>query len=258
MTADPALSHFANSPILLGAAISLIASISGVLIANWLTGKRAKKEREMITRKEIFLEGAQAINIGLRSIHNYSNSSIPDASLLNDYLDAQKAFSKVHLIASLDTIVALTEFTKEIQATFYQLALKRPRMMISYSKTQLLQQQIDFCTAGYNEHIRLMDEAAGTKEGRIAERMDALNQQLIHAQSLMPGAQRELKKNQIEMLRAIANELSRLSPFWARLVINARKELEISIDAEFYSGLIKQADNAAREQFDSFIAHLQP
>ena len=101
------------------------------------------REREMSLRKEIYLAAAEAVSAGLIAVNRFSNLEIPHDELTEEYNAKAPSIAKVYLIAKMETVRAVVNFSGELDATFLRLSARRYPLVWQKQQIGFLRTQID-------------------------------------------------------------------------------------------------------------------
>jgi hypothetical protein len=137
-----------------GVAFGSIISIIGINATNKASDKRLMKQfdndreqktkdREMTLRKEIYMEASEALSAGLMCISKFSNLNLSYDEITNEYIEKAPSIAKVHVIAKIETIEAIANFTAELSLIFISLANTRFELMKQKKDIDSLSLQIE-------------------------------------------------------------------------------------------------------------------
>ena len=219
-----------------GVIIGSIISLGGVYLTNRASDKRLTKQfthereqktkdREMELRKEIFLAAADAISVGLNSVARFSNLDISNDKVTGTFVKKLPAIAKVHVIATMDTIKALTNFTGELNAIYFRLFAKRFQLMALKTKLTTLNAQAT------------LDPADIAKRNQLAL-------------SLYP--------QQLTFMRECLVETERVGKLLTPILHAARSELELPFDMALYGTLLEDVYAKQKLAIDEFVKRIAP
>lgn len=121
---------------ILGACFALMGTLVGSYLTNRGNDRRLReqfkherevknREREMVLRKEIYMNAAEAIHAAIMVIPRLSQLEVPYDKLTNEYLSKASAMAKIHIVATEPTIKAVLSFSSELAAILMQLTARR-------------------------------------------------------------------------------------------------------------------------------------
>jgi hypothetical protein len=116
--------------------MAAIIAISGVLLTikdqsrrltlQFANDRNLKdRDREMQTRKEIFLNAAETFQTGLTCLTNYGDRELTNSNAMEDYLNKASAIAKIYVISSQTTIDCVAKALDGIAAAQLELTLTR-------------------------------------------------------------------------------------------------------------------------------------
>ncbi|ELV8763296.1 chromosome partitioning protein ParA, partial [Vibrio fluvialis] len=91
--------------------------------------KLASIEREQLLRKDVYLEGFEALNKYQGSLALMSNLTIPNQVLADSFSSSAAQASKITLVGSEETVKNFTFFMGEVAASYMSLLLERGELV---------------------------------------------------------------------------------------------------------------------------------
>src|SRR5690606_32865157 len=82
-------------------------------------------DRELALRRDLYLEAAEAISVGVDAVGALGDLSRSVDELMGPAIDRTAAITKVYLVADEDTIAALARFVRDLSAAHARLLPRR-------------------------------------------------------------------------------------------------------------------------------------
>ena len=220
------------------------------------------REREMTFRKDTYAAAAEAIAVSMGALSKFSELSFSPKEISETYLEQMPALARVNLVAGEDTIRALVNFGGGFTGAFSRLT--QQRMVLSN-----LQEQIAGKVAlvkGYEKTRDAMVELMrhhnieGTQNARRFEeiqknfefeagRIATTNQEIQQMKA-------ELSARLFPFVKQCFVENTNVNQLLIPLLVEARKELEISISKEKYAEILHLAYSNQEGHLDEFIQNI--
>ena len=251
--------------------VTLLATLSGVFVANLSQNKRLRaqlaheremknREREMSLRKDVYLAGAEAVYAGLLAVNRFANLETPHEKVIEGYLDKAPSLAKVHIIAKEETVKALVAFSAALDTLFVRLFARRGPLVSEKQKIDALITQADITDKENSRTLELIKQY--NLEGLTDQnRRDWLQRNFDFEQKQSKAARQEaaslavtLYLKQLQLMEDCTDEKNKLVRLLIPVVFSIRKELELSIDEVEYRRVL---DAAASEQLKIFKEYLQ-
>jgi hypothetical protein len=251
--------------------VTLLATLSGVFVANLSQNKRLRaqlaheremknREREMSLRKDVYLAGAEAVYAGLLAVNRFANLETPHEKVIEGYLDKAPSLAKVHIIAKEETVKALVAFSAALDTLFVRLFARRGPLVSEKQKIDALITQADITDKENSRTLELIKQY--NLEGLTDQnRRDWLQRNFDFEQKQSKAARQEaasltvtLYLKQLQLMEDSTDEKNKLVRLLIPVVFSIRKELELSIDEVEYRRVL---DAAASEQLKIFKEYLQ-
>ena len=149
--------------------VTLLATLSGVFVANLSQNKRLRaqlaheremknREREMSLRKDVYLAGAEAVYAGLLAVNRFANLETPHEKVIEGYLDKAPSLAKVHIIAKEETVKALVAFSAALDTLFVRLFARRGPLVSEKQKIDALITQADITDKENSRTLELIKQ----------------------------------------------------------------------------------------------------
>jgi hypothetical protein len=107
----------------LGSLIPLVA----VVLTGYFAARKARLERELSMRREIYLAAVEAADAGMMALWQFANPDISDATRL--FREKASSITKVYLVANLEAVKTFTKFRDELEAALLRATVRRFRLL---------------------------------------------------------------------------------------------------------------------------------
>lgn len=203
------------------------------------------KEHELSLRKQIYLDAAEAIALGLSSITATQNLNKSPLEIREAYSQRATGMARLHVVASEDVALKFANLYREIDATFMTLRVERMELDGLHTEMQRLASTRDHYRKSNGKLGDLIHEAhlAGTmtkerfavlsevfeRESRLAEKHHVSHEAL--AQILGPM--------QFEFTRRCFAEHKRLAMLTLPLIAAVRRDMNVPINEATYIDVLR-------------------
>ncbi len=224
---------------------------------------KSRVDREMDLRKQVYLDATEAVDVGIGMIQRYANIRVNQEDLSKEYSAKVSAISKVHLIAQDETLKAVLKFTRELNASIIKLAFHRQPLVDTYTRINMLGEQINMFSKERNRMVELMKQLSfeGNKD---QHRWKFIQDALEFEQKMIVDTTEQQKKLSEKLKIDWANfvaECYAISVQIRELVIPAvkavREELELPFDYEHYKLTMEESihsqDKLLKEYLDQIL-----
>ena len=220
------------------------------------------REREMTFRKDTYAAAAEAIAVSMNALSKFSDLSFSLKEISATYLEKSPALAKVNLVAGEDTIRALVNFGSGFAGAFF--LLTQQRMVLS-----ILQEQIAAKAAlvqGFGKTRDAMIELLrhhnieGTNDVR---KFEAIQTNFEFETDRIATTNQEIQQMTTELLakhglfaKQCFVESKNVNQLLIPLLVEARMELELSINKEQYAEILNRAYPNLEGRLDEFIQNV--
>lgn len=108
-----------------GVVIGSFFTIVGITLTNRAHDKRLdrqlkhdqqlkQREQGLSLRKEIYLDAAEAVSIGVQTLARFGDLSIPSEKVMANFVERSAAIAKAHIVASPDIARAVASFNSAL------------------------------------------------------------------------------------------------------------------------------------------------
>jgi hypothetical protein len=255
-----------------GVAFGSVISIIGINATNRASDKRLvrqfandreqkTKEREMTLRKEIYMDASEALSAGLVCISKFANLHIADDEITKEYLEKVPSIAKVHVIAKIETIEAIANFTSELGLVFLKLANTRFALIKEKNEIDSLIPQIDAVEKETNRLYDMLKSENENNEGTVNKiKWDALKSNwLFEQKKLIELAEKRASLSelflpkQIDFMRECFSYAAPLQKLHLPILVAIRSELEFDFNELKYQTIIEDGINKQIDALGGFM-----
>ena len=249
-------------------------ALSGVILTNRAHDRRLQTQlahdrdlknhdREMSLRKDIYLAATDAAATGLIAVSRFASLEIPDEQLTEGYLDKSASLGKVNIIANVETVRAVVNFSGELSAAFLRLFARRLPLVLQKQQIELLRAQFDI---SLKENARTLELQKQYNIEGLANprRWEVLQQNFEFERDRGERARQEadtlnasLIPKQLQFLEEVCQETITLGRLLTPALLSIRKELEIPIDEPEFRRITEEAIAKQVESLKEFMRQLQ-
>jgi hypothetical protein len=251
--------------VVVGAMISFTGTFLGIILTNRSHARRLReqhehdrevknRDREMSLRKEIYLAAAEAISTSLIAISRFSDLEIHHDKLIDKYLAKSAAIFKIHLIATEETVKAITVFSGDLDTTFFRLFTKRAPLLRQGHEIATLRSLADGCLKKESRTLELMKQhdIDGSKDqDKLKALQNNFDFEARYFQETYEKAHdltSRLTPLNIQFMEECAEESVRLARLLVPVIVSIRNELDLPINESEY---IKTLEESAAKQMDA-------
>ena len=220
-------------------------------------------EREMSLRKDTYLAAAEAASAGLIAIGRFANLDTPHDKLTEDYLAKSPSIVKVHIIANLDTVRAVTNFSSELNAAFLRLFTRRMPLFLQSQNIEFLRGQIDIFLKEESRMIELMKQynMDGIHDpqrfNRAQQNFDFEQNRIERTTQLIDTLNASLNSERLKFLEEVYDQAVKLGRLLTPALLSIRKELGLPLDETEYSRISEEAVVKQLESLREFIQKMR-
>lgn len=253
-----------------GVAFGSIISIIGINATNKASDKRLMKQfdndreqktkdREMTLKKEIYMEASEALSAGLMCISKFANLNLSYDEITNEYIEKAPSIAKVHVIAKIETIEAIANFTAELSLIFIKLAKTRFELMKQKKDIDSLSPQIE---AAKKETDRLFEMLNNeniegtlntTKRIMLESNWNFEQKKLIELAENKAALSELQFPKQIEFMRECISYSFPLQQLHIPILSAIRSELEFEFNELRYQTIIKDGTDKQIDALGIFM-----
>ncbi len=253
-----------------GVVVGSFCSIAGVAITNRASDKRLRaqfeheresktKDREMALRKEVFLSAAEAVASGMNSIGRFANLDIPNDQITQPYVEKAPAISKVHVIANIETILPLAQFTSRLGALYLELFAKRHELINARNAIALVDNQVEQFGKERDRILEMIKQhnIEGVVDQRrwevlqdnFAFEQNRISDGLAHRAQLAAA----LQPKHLEFMRQCLSHTEQLGAMLIPVLTAVRRELDLPLDEAAYRQAMVEIYAQQQQAIDGFI-----
>lgn len=255
------------------AVIASLLTLGGVLLTNIGNNKRltnqllhdAKqrdRERSMELRRQVYLEAAEAITANHMILMKLTDMTIQDSELAQQFSDSAATLSKVNVIASVDTVKAVSELSSALGAKYLQLTAKRIPLVQRKIDIDILNSFIDKSSSEKDRMIELMKEI--NIQGHLDERLWGVvnnNYELEQEQIKKYSEERDQlivlnNKELLQFIKECFRASKEVGEYFVPAIQAVREEMDIPFDKKEYKETLERSWKTAEQSLSEFIENI--
>lgn len=221
------------------------------------------REREMQTRKEIFLSAAEAFSAGLKSLYRYPEPAIFSTELISDYLTKSVAFARLYVVAKPSTTAAVAAVVDAISVAQWKLAKSRHQMMVSNNQVEIYDALRERAEKDRDHifEIARHDHVEGLKDVDRRSRLDKSFEQ--HRETIdrlikdRVRYQYDVEIRRIAMVREARGLELELVGAMIDTIVALRTELELPVDREELRRAFDKSVEVLNGPVEDFLQHVE-
>jgi hypothetical protein len=243
-----------------GIVVGSFFSLGGVYLTNRANDRRLRqqlehdrdlknRDREMLTRKEIFLAATEAINASLIAMVRLPDLNIPHGELDSEFRSKASSMAKVHIVATEPSLKAFIQISGEIGAAFQRLLAQRLPLGAKKNDLDVHKTLIDGFLKEQARVLELIkeDNLAGNRDPQrqkqLADRFQFESERMAETHQEADALGSELYTEQLRFGQECMKETFQLWRLMVPVVASARRELNFPLDEGVYTALVEEAIN---------------
>jgi hypothetical protein len=255
---------------LVGIIIGSFFTLFGVVFTNisnlknirlQLQHDRQQKDREvsLTMRRDVYLVAAEGLASALSTVMRYTDLSLDNNALFNEYREKSDQIAKVHVVATVETAHHFMNFMRELSAVFMKLNIKRMELTSIRTKILANAEQIKRHRANIENFIDMMKHhnISGTMDKRLFDVLQMnINFERDASGNLdveQAGLVESLKPLHITFFELCQAECNRLSMLLLPVVVSVRKELNQAIDETAYAQIFSGLPTIPRQELETLF-----
>lgn len=217
------------------------------------TERQQRLEREMSLRRDVYLPAIESVIRSQALLGQIGDPNADLRSIQKKMTEALATLAKVHLVAAEPTVRALMNFQKTQQPAYLELMQLRFPLMGIKNQAALEQKFMDRADAGQRALLELMrqhhlsgstDQAAYQRLNQQVEMEKTLFTQHANNQAVL---NQKLTAGTKEVGRKLTDAIAKIGPLIPEVLLNARTELGLPLDADFYRKMTAEQQAVAME-----------
>lgn len=225
-------------------------------------GSQRDKEREINLRREVYLSASEAIAEAQGSITKFPNSTIQELQdrFNNSTLSAN--LNKIHIVASERTVSAIGSFGERFSEAIASLMVKKIVLQTLEDEVKTINENINSMLATREQILEQIQEIPKTQENSayIDTLFKQFNETDLPLNTLFEERDTKTPKL-LEQNFAYQQECLDESFSVGQTLIEAnlaiRQELKLPIDEGFYTNLMTEQYNSAKQSFEKYIEKIK-
>ena len=225
--------------------------------------KLANIEREKLLKKEVYLEAAEAIVRYQNVISILPEISISNEQLSSSFADYSGRIAKIHMVATEETLKAVTVFVGEVNSAFMNLMLDRGNLMVRKLKID----NLETYRAKYNNEVercltimRNMNlEGNSNKKAwnRVNQSFETECERRNEVADEINQLWETQKREHFSFTRKCMDSYFEITKLTPNIIIAVRRELELDIDKEKYLEILRENQEKVESIFNNFMSDLE-
>jgi len=213
----------------------------------------------MSLRQLVYFQAAEAIAHGQNILIRLADLSLSEQEIGAEFSVDSAALAKIQIVATNDTVQAVSVFQQELASAYLELILKRARLIERKARIDLLTEFIDKSEAEQDRQINLMKRAnlEGNADQRlwhvVSENIEFEKRQYARYAQEQGGLLEEQRKEHMGFVELCVLHLVGVSKLVPPAVFAVRAELELPIDREKYLASINENSDRCMKVFKSFL-----
>jgi len=199
----------------------------------------------------------------LIAVGRFADLDVPDKQLTEGYLERAPSVIKVHIIANVETVRAIVNFTVELNAAFLRLFARRLPLVLQKQQIAFLSGQRDSFTKEQSRMVELMKQhnMDGINDpnrwGTFQHIFDFERRRSEETTQAVDALNASLIPKHVQFLEEVVDETIKLGRLLTPALFSIRKELELPIDETEFRTISEEATAKQVENLKEFIRDLQ-
>jgi hypothetical protein len=253
---------------------ALIATLFAVYLTNKAHEKRLKQqlehdtnqriiERELVLRREIYLDAAEKLGKGMEFIGAFANWNFDHQKAQALIEGLTGSMNKIHLVGTMETIAGLSNAMQYFSNATYDLNLRRSVIDVGKQELQNIEGQINNQSAFRDKILADMNELVRF-EIFNQDAYDNLRLVFDDTQTRLDGLTESHKRKNLNVLRNL-QEISKVTIsqtlhfglLLSEACIAVREELGMTIDEKQYREFQRASSKRSQQRCEEFIEQLR-
>ncbi len=226
------------------------------------TAQQRDRERSLALRREVYLPAAEAMTQLQGVLGQLGNVDLEQSELQRQIATHSAALSKINLVASNSTVIAVMEYLGVV--TPIMLKLLEMRLPIVVRK-RLIDQQRTFADAAIAEHGRFLAvlKQYNLEGGKSQAEYDRVTLQCKNELELHRKYSEELQRlwkaqcaDILSIAQVIGEDVMRTAQLVPNIVLSARRDLDMPIDEKEFRERFAEQIREARKALEETINNL--
>jgi hypothetical protein len=224
--------------------------------------KLAAIEREKNTKKEVYLQAAEAITRSQNIVPSFSNLNINEETITSGITNDAGIIAKIQIVGSEITVKAVTNFMAAISSTSLELMLERMPLIQRKKSIETLESLRGKSAQEIEKFISLMKNLnlQGNYDQRIWElinkNIDFEQQQSQKFQQEIEDLWRIQNKEHLEFVNKCMQRHFEISELLPETILSVREELDMTISSEAYLDIYKGNIEKMKLVFKMFLDNI--
>jgi hypothetical protein len=220
------------------------------------------KQHALDLRKGIYLEVAEILAFGLRSIVELNHVNRSSLDIFEQYASRGAGLAKIHVIASEKTAIHLSSFVRDLEATFFELRLAHQAIDDLIEEIRINVDLRDQCHRSRDSLFAIFKQerlAGPLPEEKFRTLREDHQAEITNAQKYEHERQKlsaRLAPLHLEFTKRCFLEHSRLSSTLLPLIVSVRQDLELPIQSETYAAVLQSDVDGALQRIERLFSQV--
>lgn len=221
-------------------------------------------ERELMLKKDIYLDTAEAVSAAISSLSNFANLDTLNDKVMETYIQKSPVLAKVHVVATLQTVDSLSNLLDEHRKQVFDLWSVRHKLNAQKGAIS----NLDNLVARFQKEVEITLElikqfnTSGAVDQKKWDRLQANAEFEIKRVDDGLKQRDELRRilagEHVAFIAACARASNAVSKHIVPLVKAIRQELEVPLDLDGYQARVDQSLSQQIKDSDQYLAKVFP
>lgn len=220
------------------------------------------QERELALKRDVYLSAAEAVSAGLALVGRLPDLVPSQDKLFEDWNARLPAIARANLVASDETLEALTLFYASLSSKVLSLLGVRFRLVMKAAQAQFVMDEVNRLTSENGNLVALLqqlgsDPADTARREVLRGNFDAGQVRVRTLLTEHAGLANELLEDKLRFSRVCNQAGAELAELVIPLLASARAELELPFDAEAYARIVKNGQTSSAQDLETLFGELR-
>lgn len=223
-----------------------------------------RKDRGLALRRDLYLEAAEAVSVGIDTIGALGNLSTSVEDLMGPAIERTAAITKVYLVASDDTIAALAQFLTDLSSAHARLLPLRLKVDAINADIGRIDRALQRASEE-RDHL-LAVARQGSPDGisdpsrwpMLQDKLDLEKAKIDELVRRRKELEDQLRPAQTELLDSCREAVRRLNLALVPVLKAVRHELDIPVDETVLLGAIEEESRIQSDHIDDLLREAAP
>jgi hypothetical protein len=247
-------------------------ALGGIMLTNRAHDRRLQRqlahdrelkriERELAMRREIYLEAAQAISVGLSYIGKLADVQTPLSDLSKDYLARTPSMARVQIVALESTAEQLAKYSSAFAKATIGLITRRAPLEKQANRIKSITEEIQTISQGSSAFVVMIRDRrlAGQPldDSVVLRNLESDRDRVTALQRELHGLVADLGPRHVAFARECQREGAALNEMLISLIGAVRRELELPYDEAVFRRIQLDAQAAIDLSFKAVLQEIE-